>query len=141
MTRYRAAEYNRVLELLQQTPGGQEPSLEVIKYALLSQLKLGKPEEAWKLYPKLVAANRPDDPALLRDIARGFVVSRVRDPQEHIRIAAYTALAEMSEGRDVAPSRRWAPGFIGACACTSGRSHRSGRTRGTIGRPQTITSR
>lgn len=97
MTFYRAAEYSRVIDLIQHPPTGQEPSLEAIRYAILSYVKMGKPEEAWKLYPKLTAGDRPDDPALLREIARAFIVSRVRDSQEHIRIAAYTALAEMGE--------------------------------------------
>ena len=97
MTLYQAAEYSRVLELLQQIPAGQQPALELLRYGILSHLKLGKPEEAWKLYTKLVADNRPDEPAVLRDIARSFIVTRVRDTQEHIRIAAYTALAEMGE--------------------------------------------
>ena len=66
MTLCQAAEYNRVLELLQQLPPGQQQGLEVLRYSLLSHLKLGKPEEAWKLYTKLVANNRPDEPALLR---------------------------------------------------------------------------
>ena len=97
-TLYQAGEYHRAIELLQKLPAGQEPGREVIRYGLLSQLKLGKPEEAWKLYPKLVATNQPDETAVLREIARGFILSRVRDSQEHIRIAAYTALAEMGEG-------------------------------------------
>jgi hypothetical protein len=96
-TLYRAAEYSRVIDLIQHPPAGQEPGLEAIRYAILSHVKLGKPEEAWKLYSKLTAGDRPDDRALLREVARGFIVSRVRDPQEHIRIAAYTALAEMGE--------------------------------------------
>lgn len=97
LTLYQAAEYTRVTDLLQRRTDGQEPGREVVRYALLSYLKMGKPEEAWKLYPKLIASNRPDEPALLREIARGFIVSRVRDPQEHIRIAAYTALVDMGE--------------------------------------------
>ena len=97
-TLYQAGEYHRAIELLQKLPAGQEPGREVIRYGLLSQLKLGKPEEAWKLYPRLVATNQPDGTAVLREIARGFILSRVRDSQEHIRIAAYTALAEMGEG-------------------------------------------
>ena len=47
--------------------------------------------------PRLVATNRPDEVGLLRDLARSFIVARVRDSQEHIRIAAYTALADMGE--------------------------------------------
>ena len=89
MTLYQAAEYGRVVDLLHHTPVGQEAARGVIRYGLLSHLKMGKPEEAWKLYPKLVAANRPDDPALLLEIARSFIISRVRDSQEYIRIAAW----------------------------------------------------
>ena len=53
--------------------------------------------------------NRPDDVRLLRDLARSFVVARVRDPQEHIRIAAYTALADMgaSDTLPILEDGRW----------------------------------
>ena len=84
-----------MLQLLQSLPADEEPSRELVRYAVMSLLKLGKPEEAWKLYSRHVVTNRPDDVRLLRDLARSFVVARVRDPQEHIRIAAYTALADM----------------------------------------------
>ena len=97
MTRYQAGEYDGVLLLLQSLPAGQEPGRELVRYAILSDLKLGKPEAAWKLYPALVATNRPDDVGILRELARSFIITRVRDSQEHIRIAAYTALAEMGE--------------------------------------------
>ncbi len=43
MTLYQAAEYSRVLELLQQIPAGQQPALELLRYGILSHLKLGKP--------------------------------------------------------------------------------------------------
>ena len=98
MTLYRAAEYSRVIDLIQHPPTGQEPGADAIRYAILSYVKTGKPEEGWKLYPRITAGDRPDDRELLREVARGFIISRVRDSQEHIRIAAYTALAEMGEG-------------------------------------------
>ena len=102
ISRYQSGEYDRVLQLLQSLPAGEEPGRELIRYAILSDLKLGKPENAWKLYLQLVTTNRVDDIELLRDVARSFIVARVRDPQEHIRIAAYTALADMGL-RDTLP--------------------------------------
>lgn len=99
---YKSGEYDRVLQLLQSVAPGQEPDREMIRYALLSQVKLGKPEEAFKLYLRLIPAGQPDDPALLRDVARSFILSRVRDSQEHVRIAAYTALAEIGD-KDTLP--------------------------------------
>ena len=70
MTWYKAGQYDSVLQLLQSLPDGLEPGRELVRYAILSDLKLGRPEEAWKLYPRLVAADRPDDVGLLRDLAR-----------------------------------------------------------------------
>ena len=97
MSRYQAGEYDLVLQLLQNLPAGEEPGRELVRHAILSDLKLGKPEDAWKLYPRFVSANRSDDVTLLRELARSFIIVRVRDPQEHIRIAAYTALAEIGD--------------------------------------------
>ena len=34
MTLYQAAEYSRVLELLQQLPAGQQPASEVLRYGI-----------------------------------------------------------------------------------------------------------
>ncbi|HVG02457.1 MAG TPA: HEAT repeat domain-containing protein [Nitrospira sp.] len=97
ISQYQAGEYHHVLQLLQNLPPGEEPGRELVRHVILSDLKLGKPEDAWKLYPRFVSANRSDDVKLLREVARAFIIVRVRDPQEHIRIAAYTALAEIGE--------------------------------------------
>src|SRR5216117_1497100 len=50
----------------------------------------------------VIPPGSPDDLTLLRELALVFITSRVRDPQEHLRIAAYTALAEIGS-RDVVP--------------------------------------
>src|SRR5690348_4647150 len=44
ISRYQAGEYDLVLQLLQNLPPGQEPGRELVRHAILSDLKLGKPE-------------------------------------------------------------------------------------------------
>lgn len=89
------AEYDRVLKLWQSIPPEASPSKPLIRLALQSFLKLGRSEEAFALYQRLVPADTPDDPALLRPLALSFITSHVRDSQEYVRIAAYTVLAEL----------------------------------------------
>lgn len=137
---YEAANFSRVVDLIQHPPAGQEPGAKAIRYAVLSFVKMGKPEEAWKQYPKLTSGDRPDDLALLREIARSFIVSRVRDPQEHIRIAAYTALAEMGD-RDTLPLlEERALGFVGPRSRQSCRSHWAERIGRALRRTHTRAS-
>ena len=89
------AEYDRVLKLWQSRPPDITPSKPFIRLAYQSSIKLGRPEEAFILYQRLVPDDQPDDPALLRPLALSFVTSHVRDSQEYVRIAAYTVLAEL----------------------------------------------
>ena len=90
------AEYDRVLKLWQSLPPKTPASKPLIRLAFQSSLKLGRPEEGLTLYQRLVPADQPDDPALLRPLALSFLTSHVRDSQEYVRIAAYTVLAELS---------------------------------------------
>lgn len=92
---FNRAEYDRVLKLWQSLPPEPAPSKPLIRLALQSSLKLGRPEEALTLYQRLIQADQPDDPALLRLLALSFLTSHVRDSQEYVRIAAYTVLAEL----------------------------------------------
>ncbi len=73
------AEYNQVLKLWQSLPPEATASKPLIRLAFQSSLKLGRPEEALTLYQRLVPADQPDDPALLRPLALSFLTSHVRD--------------------------------------------------------------
>ena len=92
---FNRAEYDQVLKLWHSLPPETTPSKPLIRLAFQSSLKLGRPEEALTLYQRLVPADQPDDPALLRPLALSFLTSHVRDTQEYVRVAAYTILAEL----------------------------------------------
>ncbi|MGH7217349.1 MAG: HEAT repeat domain-containing protein, partial [Nitrospiraceae bacterium] len=92
---FNRAEYDQVLKLWYSLPPETTASKSLIRLAFQSSLKLGRPEEALTLYQRLVPADRPDDPALLRPLALSFLTSHVRDTQEYVRVAAYTILAEL----------------------------------------------
>ncbi len=97
LSAFKNSDYDKVTRLLESVRAAREPSRRLIRLGFLSYLRLGRPEEALKLYPSLVPALQPDDSGLLRQLALSFITSRVRDPQEHVRIAAYTALAEIGD--------------------------------------------
>ncbi|HEU4686643.1 MAG TPA: HEAT repeat domain-containing protein [Nitrospira sp.] len=92
---FQRAEYDRVLKDWQSLPAEATPSKSFLRLALQSQLKLGHAEEALALYDRLVPREQQEDRALLRALALGMITSHVRDPQEHIRIAAYSVLADL----------------------------------------------
>jgi HEAT repeat protein len=92
---FNRAEYDRVLKLWHSLPAEGTASKPLIRLAFQSSLKLGRPEEALPLYQRLIPTDQPDDPALLRPLALSFLTSHVRDPQEYVRIMAYTMLAEL----------------------------------------------
>lgn len=92
---FNAGDYAAVTALFQSLPPTPSPSKEFLRLALLSYVKLGRTEDALALYGRLVPPNQTHDAALLRPLALSVITSRVRDPKEHVRIAAYTALAEL----------------------------------------------
>jgi HEAT repeat protein len=99
-----AGEYDQVIRLYQaaRADGNQTPSQDLSRLALRSYVRLGRPEDAWPLYQQLIPEGSADDLPLLREIAWTVVTSRVRDPLEHVRLAAFTVLAE-SRAQDVGP--------------------------------------
>jgi len=92
---FNRAEYDRVLKLWYSLPAEGTASKPLLRLAFQSSLKLGRPEEALPLYQRLVPTDQPDDSTLLRPLALSFLTSHVRDPQEYVRIMAYTLLAEL----------------------------------------------
>ncbi|HEX4967269.1 MAG TPA: hypothetical protein VFV44_02015, partial [Nitrospiraceae bacterium] len=92
---FNRAEYDQVLKIWHSLSPETAASKPLIRLAFQSSLKLGRPEEAFTLYQRLVPADQSDDPALLRPLALSFLTSHVRDTQEYVRVAAYTILAEL----------------------------------------------
>jgi len=88
-------EYGTVLKLWQSLPPEATPSKPIMRLAFQSALKLGRPEEGLAIYERAIKNNQRDDLAWLRQLAISFLSASVRNPQEYIRIAAYTALAEL----------------------------------------------
>jgi HEAT repeat protein len=91
-----SGDYDQVIRLYQaaRSEGGQSPSKDLSRLALRSYARLGRPEDAWPLYQLLFPDGSADDPSMLREIAWTTVTSRLRDPLEHIRLAAFAVLAE-----------------------------------------------
>lgn len=92
---FKAGDYAAVVTLFRGLPPDATPSKTFLRLSLLSYLRLGRPEEALGIYMKLNPAGQNQDPTLLRPLALAVITSRVRDHKEHVRIAAYTALAEL----------------------------------------------
>ncbi|MDE3035224.1 MAG: HEAT repeat domain-containing protein [Nitrospirota bacterium] len=89
--------HDRAIRLFETLPAGQAPSNRLLEAAFQSYLRLGQAERALTIYTRLVPAGRPDPPVSLRDLARSFISGHARDPQEYVRIAAYTAMAEVGD--------------------------------------------
>jgi HEAT repeat protein len=92
---FKAGDYAAVTTLFQGLPPGATPSKELLRLSLLSYVRLGRTDEALAIYTKLNPSGQTHEAALLRPLALGVITSRVRDQKEHVRIAAYTALAEL----------------------------------------------
>jgi HEAT repeat protein len=90
---FNRADYEHMIGLLNRLSLEQQTST-LLRMGILSHLRLGRPEAALLLYRRLIPEGRPDDRTLLRELAHGFIRAHVRDPQEYLRAAAYTALAE-----------------------------------------------
>jgi hypothetical protein len=83
------------VQRFQALPKDATPSKDMLRLAFQSFVKLGRGEEALPLYPRIKTEGQPDDLTLLSPLALSLVTSRVRDQKEHVRIAAYTVLAEL----------------------------------------------
>ena len=92
---FKAGDYAGAVTLFRELPPDATPSKSFLRLSLLSYLRLGRPEEALEIYMKLSPGGQNQDPALLRPLALAVITSRIRDHKEHVRIAAYTALAEL----------------------------------------------
>lgn len=92
---FRDGRYDRVIELLESAPPDRLPG-QVLVPGVRSYLRVGRADAALALYLRLVPPDRPEQAQLLKDIALGFLVAGVRDREEHVRLSAYTALADLN---------------------------------------------
>ncbi|MBM4124466.1 MAG: hypothetical protein FJ246_05870, partial [Nitrospira sp.] len=93
-------QYDQVLRLFEALPPDQRPSGKLLQAALLSYLRLGQAEAAFKIYGRLTPPGSQDNPRWLKEIALSFITGRARDTAEHVRIAAVTALADLANRED-----------------------------------------
>jgi HEAT repeat protein len=98
---FRAGHYEEVLRLVEAVPT-EKQSRSLLRFAVSSNVQLGRPQAALRLYARLLLPGQPDETDLLREVARSFIAIHVRDPAEHLRIAAFDSLAEI-------PSAEWLP--------------------------------
>ncbi|TKS58141.1 MAG: hypothetical protein EWM72_03196 [Nitrospira sp.] len=92
---FKAGDYAAVVVLFQGLPLEATPSKQFLRLSLLSYVRLGRTDEALAIYTKMNQSWPTHDATLLRPLALGVITSRVRDHKEHVRIAAYTVLAEL----------------------------------------------
>lgn len=94
---FRAGRYDEVVRLLEHASPEQRFPPDVWRAGVRSALRLGRPDAALVFYGRLVPPGKPDEPGVLRELAFALVARYVRDAQEHLRIAAYTTLAEAAD--------------------------------------------
>ena len=92
---FKAGDYAAVTALYRTLPAHTPASKPFLRLSLLSFVRLGRTDEALSIYAKLNPSGQSHDAALLRPLALAVITSRVRDQKEHVRIAAYTTLAEL----------------------------------------------
>lgn len=92
---FKTGDYPAVTALYRSQPPGTAFSAEFLRLTFMSYIHLGRPNEALPIYTRLVQPGQPDDPSLLRPLALAVITSHVRDAKEPVRLAAYTALAEL----------------------------------------------
>lgn len=92
---FKAGDYAGVATLYRELRPDATTSKPFLRLSCLSHIRLGRTDEALAIYAQLHPSGQSHDAALLRPLALAVITSRVRDRQEHVRIAAYTALAEL----------------------------------------------
>ncbi len=92
---YDSKQYQRVIDELAKLGAEDRAVPDVRRIASRAFLKLGNPKDALVEYDRLEATLKQDDPALLHQVALGFIVVLLKDMREQMRGAAYTALKEI----------------------------------------------
>lgn len=88
-------QYQEALNLVEQMIKEKGPQTETRRLKARSFVHLGKPKEALAEYDRQEQELKRDDPALLKEVALGFVYVLVKDMREQMRGAAYTALKDI----------------------------------------------
>lgn len=94
-TAYDSKQYQQVIDEVSKLSAEYRAVPDVRRIAIRSLLKLGNPKDALGEYDQLEATLMQDDPALLHEVALGFIVVLLKDMREQMRGAAYTALKEI----------------------------------------------
>jgi HEAT repeat protein len=92
---FKTGDYPAVTALFQELPPDAKPTKEFLRLSLLSYVRLGRTDEALTIYTQVNQPGQPHDFSLLRPLALGVITSHVRDRKDHVRVAAYSALAEL----------------------------------------------
>ena len=92
---FQAGDYAAVTALFRTQPPEEALSQRFLRLSLISFVRLGRTNEALPLYERLVPDGKAYEASLLRPLALAVITGHVRDRKEHVRIAAYTALAEL----------------------------------------------
>jgi HEAT repeat protein len=92
---YDGKQYQQVIDEVAKLTAEHRAVPDVRRIAIRSWLKLGDPKDALTEYDQLEATLKQDDPALLHEVALGFIVVLLKDMREQMRGAAYTALKEI----------------------------------------------
>lgn len=92
---YDRKEYQKVLEELAKLDQETAAAPDIRRLKVRSLLGVGNPKEALGEYDKFSEVLKRDDPALLREVAIGFIVVLMKDMREQMRGAAYSALKEI----------------------------------------------
>lgn len=99
---FQQGRYKETLRRIRSAPPEQRLTGTLLRIGVLSHLRLGQLEPALTLYAQYYPPGHSDDRALLRQIGMGILTSRIRGPQESLRVIAFTELAE-SGRREVVP--------------------------------------
>ncbi|HYM38329.1 MAG TPA: HEAT repeat domain-containing protein, partial [Nitrospiraceae bacterium] len=93
---FRQNRFDDVVRLLEEAPEGHPLSSDVLRAGVRSAVRAGRHDMALTLYARLVPPGKPDEAGLLKDVAFAIITRHVRDPQEHLRIAAYLTLTDIA---------------------------------------------
>jgi len=94
-------QYDRALQLLEPLARSGNVSSDVRRLKARTLAKLGRGVEALVEYEGVVQRSKQDAPALLREVAFGFIIPLLKDMRVQMRGAGYTALKEVESEETV----------------------------------------
>jgi HEAT repeat protein len=99
---FNGQQYDRTLQIIEKLGKKESVGSDLRRLKIRALSKLGKPLEALAEYDLLVPPGRPDERALLREVAFGCITPLLKDMRDQMRGAALTALKEM-ESEEAVP--------------------------------------